>query len=176
MRKIVKILGGIVLGLLIVALLVPVLLYVPFIRDRVVGLAARKASEATGMKIEVGHLRLGFPLRLKVDDVAVIQANADTMITASHAAVSVRLMPLLKKQIDVESIELDSAFYQLGNRDSVMWLRAHLERGVIDGADMNLATNAISLDQADVEGVRVRLRMLEDTTATPSTPQPRHLI
>ncbi len=167
MRKIVKILGGIVLGLLIVALLVPVLLYVPFIQDRVVGLAARKASEATGMKIEVGHLRLGFPLRLKVDDVAVIQANADTMITASHAAVSVRLMPLLKKQIDVESIELDSAFYQLGNRDSVMWLRAHLERGVIDGADMNLATNAISLDQADIEGVRVRLRMLEDTTATP---------
>lgn len=167
MRKIAKIFGWTLLSLLVVVLLVPALLYVPFVQDWAVGLATRKVGEATGMKVEVGRLRLGFPLRLKVDDVTVIQANADTMLTASRAAVTVRLMPLLRKQVDVERIELDTAFYQLGNRDSVLWLRAHLDRGVIDGADMNLTTNAIGLDRADIDGVRVRLRMLEDTTATP---------
>lgn len=168
MRKIGKIILVTVISLVILVLLVPVLLYVPFVQDFAVGIATRKVSESTGMTIGIGRLRLGFPLRVRVEDVSVVQADADTMLTASRASVNVRLLPLLRKQVDVESVELDSAFYQMGNRDSVMWLRARVDRGVIDGAAYNLSTGDIDLSRADIDGVRVRMRMLDDTTATPA--------
>lgn len=153
------------LSLLALIILVPVALYIPFVQDFVVKIASEKVSEATGMKIEVGRLRLGFPLDLNVDDVTVIQANADTMLTARRASVAVELLPLLKGQVTARNIELDTAFYQLGNRDSLMWLRARVDNGHIRGAGMNLKTNAIDLDRADIDGVRVWMRMLNDTTA-----------
>ncbi len=165
MRRIGKIILRILLGLVITVLLLPVLLYIPFVQDAAVKFATRKAGEATGMTIEVGRLRLGFPLRLKVNDVTVIQANADTMLTARRAAVDVKLLPLLRKKVDVERIELDTAFYQMGNRDSLMWLRARLEKGRIAGAGFDLSTSRLSLPDANIEGVDVRMRILEDTTA-----------
>ncbi|MCH5326478.1 MAG: translocation/assembly module TamB domain-containing protein [Duncaniella sp.] len=154
--------------LLIPVLIVPALLYIPFVQDFAVRLATTKINEATGMTINIGKLRLSFPLDLSVDDVTVLQANADTMLTARHAEVSVRLLPLLRSRVDLGQVKLDSAFYQLGNQDSLLWLRANLERGVINGAAMNLATSDISLPQADIEGVRVRLRMLPDSVTAPT--------
>lgn len=175
MRKIGKILGYTLLGLVTLVLLVPVLLYIPFVQDLAVRIATEQVEQSTGMHIEVDRLRLGFPLKLRLHDVTVLQANADTMVTAARATANVRLMPLLHKRIDVESVELDSAFYQLGNADSLMWLRARLEKGVIDGFVFDMATNDITLHRADIDGIGVNLRMLEDTVtkpqpATESTP------
>ncbi len=166
-RKIAKYFLRILLGLIILVLLIPVLLYVPFVQDFAVRIASEKVSESTGMKVEIGRFRLGFPLRLRVDDVTVIQADADTMLTAGGAAVTVKLLPLIKGKVDVTRVELDSAFYQMGNSDSIMWLRAHIERGEIDGADIDLKNNAINLANADFDGVNVRLIMGEDTTSAP---------
>ena len=146
------------------ALLVPALLYVPFIQDFAVSVATKELKKQTGMTIDVGRLRLRFPLRLALDDVSVVQANADTMLTASHASASLKVLPLLKLDLDIESVELDSAFYQLGNADSLMWLRARIDRGVISGADMSLRQNTINLSRAAIDGADVWLRMLPDTS------------
>jgi len=167
-HRIGKIFGWLIASLLILVLLVPVLLYIPFVQDFAVGLATRKVSEATGMQIGVGKLRLGFPLKLSVEDVEVIQADRDTMLTASRASVRVALMPLLRKEIEVRDIELDTAFYQMGNADSLMWLRANVEKGAIDAVDLNFNFDKIDLSRADIDGVKVRLRMLPDTTEVPA--------
>lgn len=147
--------------------MIPVLLYVPFVQDFAVSVATGELKKQTGMDIEVGRLRLKFPLSLTVDDVSVVQANADTMLTASHASASLKLLPLLKLDLDIESVELDSAFYQLGNADSLMWLRARIEHGVISGAGMSLKQNSINFNRAAIDGADVWLRILEDTTETP---------
>ncbi|MDE6418563.1 MAG: AsmA family protein, partial [Duncaniella sp.] len=167
MRKTGKILGWSLVGILILVLLVPVLLYIPFVQDIAVGIATRKVSESTGMQIGVRKLRLTFPLTLSVEGVEVIQANRDTMLTASRARVDVAVLPLLHKEIEVNGIELDSAFYQMGNADSLMWLRAHVHRGRVDGVGLNFDFDKIDLSRADIDGVRVRLRMLPDTMPTP---------
>ncbi|MDE6391451.1 MAG: hypothetical protein K2L26_08570, partial [Duncaniella sp.] len=160
MHRIGKFFGWLVAGLLILVLLVPVLLYIPLVQDFAVGLAARKVSEATGMQISGGKLRLSYPLRLSVEDVEVIQADRDTMLTASRASVRVELMPLLRKEIEVRDIALDTAFYQMGNADSLMWLRANVDKGRIDAVDLGFSFDRIDLSRADIDGVRVRLRML----------------
>ena len=54
-------------GLVLLIIAIPVLLYVPFVQDFAVKIATEQVSKSTGMKIEVGKLRLGFPLKLKVD-------------------------------------------------------------------------------------------------------------
>lgn len=152
----------------ILVLLVPVLLYIPPVQDWAVGFAAEKVNASTGMDVHVGRLRLTFPLRLKVDDVTVIEAAGDTMLTARSASVAVKMLPLLRGHVDVDGLSLDSAFYQLGNADSLMWLRAHIAKGDILATDILLKENTINLDRADISGLRVTLRMLEDTTETPT--------
>ncbi|MCM1522251.1 MAG: translocation/assembly module TamB [Muribaculaceae bacterium] len=139
------------------------MLYIPFVQDFAVRIATREVSKSTGMTLSVGKLRLSFPLRLRVEDVTVVQANADTMLTAGRLMAGVSVMPLLKGDVVVDHVELDSAFYQMGNRDSLMWLRARVDRGVIADASIGLKSNDISLGRADIDGVRVRMRMLEDT-------------
>ncbi|MDE6066109.1 MAG: translocation/assembly module TamB domain-containing protein [Duncaniella sp.] len=166
-RRIGKIFLWIILVPVIIILLVPVLLYIPLVQDWAVGLATRKASEATGMDIHVGRLRLTPPLHLSLNDVSVLTSPADTMLTARSASVAVKILPLLRGHVDVEGLELDSAFYQLGTADSVLWLRAHIARAGISATDIILKDNTVNLDRADISGVRIRLRMLEDTTATP---------
>ena len=122
----------------ILVILIPVLLYIPPIQDWAVGFATDKVHASTGMDVHVGRLRLSFPLRLKVDDVSVIEAAGDTMLTARSAAVAVKVLPLLRGHVDVDGLSLDSAFYQLGNADSLMWLRAHIAKGDISATDILL--------------------------------------
>lgn len=155
-------------GLVLLIIAIPVLLYVPFVQDFAVKIATEQVSKSTGMKIEVGKLRLGFPLKLKVDNAIVVQANGDTMLTSSRLAVDVKLKPLFKGNIEISGAELDSAFYQLGNNDSILWLRANIARADINGSDIQLKEGNIDLSTVDIDGVKVRLRMLNDTTATPT--------
>lgn len=166
-RKIAKYFFRFLLGLFILVLLIPVLLYIPYVQDFAVRVASEKVSESTGLKIGIGRFRLGFPLRLRLDDISVLQNPADTMLTAGSAAVTVKLLPLIHGKVDVTRLEIDDAFYQMGNSDSIMWLRAHVNKGEIDGADIDLKNSEINLSKADIDGVRVRLRMLEDTTSAP---------
>lgn len=155
------------LGLVLLLVAIPVLLYVPFVQDFAVKIATEQVSKSTGMKVEIGKLRLAFPLKLQVDDAKVIQANGDTMLTSSRLALDVKLRPLFSGDIEVSGAELDSAFYQLGNSDSIMWIRANIARADINGSDIKLKEGIIDLSTVDIDGVKVKLRMLEDSTTTP---------
>ncbi len=166
-RKIAKYFFRFLLGLIILVLLIPVFLYIPFVQDKAVKIVTGKISESTGMKVGIGRFRLGFPLKVSLDDVIVIQENADTMLTARSAAASVKILPLIHGVIDITRVELDSAFYQMGNTDSIMWLRADVDRGVIDGAAIDLKGGEIDLRRADIDGANVWMRLLEDTTEAP---------
>lgn len=156
-----------VLGIVILLMLIPVLLYVPFVQDFVVKIATEQVSKSTGMKVEIGKLRLGFPLRLKAENATVVQANGDTMLTSGLIAVDVRLRPLFKGQIEVGGASLEHSFYQMGNPDSLMWLRANIRKIDINDTDIDLKNGNIGLSEADIDGVKVRLRILSDSTATP---------
>ena len=72
------IVGVLLLPVSLVALL-SILLYVPFVQDFAVRQAASYASEAMGMRISIGQIRLSFPLDLKIRDVQAIH-QADTLL------------------------------------------------------------------------------------------------
>ena len=165
-NKILKGVLWVIVGLVALLFIIPVLLYIPFVQDFAVKVASTQVEKATGMKVGIEKLRLGFPLRLSVDNAVVIQENGDTMLTSNKLAVNVKLMPLLKGEIHVEGATLDNAFYQMGNNDSLMWIRANINYANIDNSDINLKGGNIDLSKVELDGANIMLRMLEDTTST----------
>ncbi len=155
--------------LVVIALIViiPALLYIPWVQNEVKTIALDKVNASTGMNIQVGRLSLKFPLRVGVDDVVVLEATGDTMVTARSASLSVSPLALLKLNIDVKSVTLDNGFYQLGTPDSAMWLRAHIDRFDLDETDLQLKSGKIDVGHATVDGARVSLIMLDTITPTP---------
>ncbi len=174
-KLIFKILAWTVVGLVGLVLLIGVLLYVPWVQDFARRIAVSKVEESTGMKIDIGYLRLKFPLRLSAADVEIIQASGDTLLQAGSLDVNVKLMPLLEGKVDVDEAMITSAAFGLGNRDSVMMLRARIDTIAISGAGVDLKKSAIDVARGQVTRPDVYMRLLPDTTeaktdTTASTP------
>lgn len=157
----------ILVGLIVLVLLIPVLLYLPPVQDLAVKIATSQVEKSTGMKVNIGTLRLRWPLKLCVDDAEVIQATGDTMLTARRLDAGVKLWPLFKGKIEIDRVRLDTAFYQLGTSDSLMWLRANLRHFELEASALNMKMDTIDIDRAMADGVNVRLILKPDTTATP---------
>lgn len=155
---------GIIIGL---PLIIAVMLYIPPVQNWAVDFACRQIGKSTGMTIDIGYLRLKFPLNLSVDDVLVIESNGDTMATAGNAEIRVAMLPLLRGDIALEGFSAKSVFYQLGNSDSIMWLRANIDKADIDNGNMNFSRGSIDVGNALVDGGRVTLIMKDSTDVTP---------
>lgn len=143
------------------------MLYIPPVQNWAVDFACRQIGKSTGMTIDIGYLRLKFPLNLSVDDVLVIESSGDTMATADNAELRVAMLPLLRGDIALEGFSAKSVFYQLGNADSTMWLRANIDKADIDNGNMNISRGSIDVGNALVDGGRVTLIMKDTTVVTP---------
>ena len=86
-----------------------ILIYLPPIQNFLVDKAAVYASEATGMNISVGRISLSFPLNLVVTNVDAASLHNDTLLSVRRLQVNVQLLPLLKKQVEVDGISLQGA-------------------------------------------------------------------
>lgn len=155
----------VLLGLIILVVSIPFLLYVPFIQDFARKIAVEQVKKSTGMTIDVTYLRLHFPLNLEVDSLTVVEASGDTMVTAARADVSVKLMPLFHKEIEISSVGLKDAFYRMGTPDSAMYLTARIRQFDADETSIPLDFSNINLSEAVLDGGDVFLA-LKDTVTT----------
>lgn len=166
-KKIAKIVLWTLIGLIVLVVSVPFLLYVPFVQDFARKVAIDKVEQSTGMRIDLSYLRLRFPLNLQLDSLSVVEASGDTLLTAGEARVSVALMPLFQKQIEVDAISLEDASYRLGTPDSVMYLTARINKLVADDADIPLSFSRVGLRNAVLDGADVYLAIKDTTVVTP---------
>lgn len=152
---------GRIVGLLLVAPFVIfvsllTLLYLPPIQNRVVDMAARAASNATGMSIEVGQVRLALPLDLKLRKVVVSDSlRSDTIASLGELRIGVSLWPLLSGQIQVGEILLSQVqastgalIPSVGIEGRVETLR--LEAGHVSLAEEHALVKSLRLSDADV--------------------------
>ena len=116
LNKVFSILLQIIGWLIVDAILLPVLLYIPFIQEFVKDVAVSQVSKDTGWDITVDKILLQFPLDLSVHDVAVIENN-DTIIAAGNLTVGVKIAPLLSGEVVVNEISLDNAKYGMTSAD-----------------------------------------------------------
>ena len=100
-----RVLMWIVLTPIFLLLLFSVLIYVPAVQNFAVDKVAEVLSEEMGMEVTVEDVSLKFPLNLSMGGVLAVQ-NGDTVIDARRLEVSVRALPLLKMQAEVDGIHL----------------------------------------------------------------------
>lgn len=158
----------VLLAVLLFVLIIPALLYVPPIQQWVKNIALEQVRKSTGMDIRIGYLSLRFPLKVRLDDVMIIEASGDTMVTAGSASLRVSPLPLLRLNVDIAGVELEQGSYRLGAPDSTMYLTARVDRFVLDAADLQLKKGVIDLESAQLNGGDVRLQLRPDTTVTPT--------
>lgn len=166
-RKIGKILLWVLISAVILVIAVAAALYIPAVQNFVKDIALREVNKSTGMNISLDRLRLRFPLSVGLDGVTVVEATGDTMVTAASIEADVKLMPLLKGTIDVASASLRDAYYQMGNADSAMWLKARINELDADGIALNLSKGEIDLQKAMLNGAKVSL-LMNDSITTPT--------
>lgn len=118
-----RILFWVLISPLLLVLLVAGLLYLPPIQQWAVGIATQKASEATGMQIGIGRIRLGFPLHLSLQDITAVKVQGDTLADIGSLRVSVSVLPLLRRQMEVPELKLQDASIHYTDSLGLMDLR-----------------------------------------------------
>ena len=167
-RKWLRWVSWIILTPIILFIIVATLLYVPPIQNFLRNQAVSYASEATDMQIEVGRIRLKFPLKLSISDVSVMQ-ETDTILNMDELDVKVQLMPLMKGQVEVDNVTLLNILLNTNGLIDGMQLKGKLGRLYLasHGVDIPEETaivNVVELSDTQVELVLTESTSEEDTT------------
>ena len=170
MKRLFKWVGIVLLTPIALFIIICILLYIPPVQNFLVDKATRYASEATGMQIHIGRLSLSFPLDLVVHETQVIDQQ-DTILDVNKLTVKIQLMPLFKKQVELDGFELKNASVNTAQLMEGMLLKGKLGDCFIEshGVDLTPETaivNTIRLKDADLS------LCLADTTAADTTQTP----
>lgn len=154
-----------VLSLLLIVMAAAGSLYIPGVLDRVLEKFSPSIEESSGLRISAEHIRLSFPLTLKVENLLILDmtAGGDTMVSAGNGRLSVNPPALLGGNLKLNDSELRRVTYKMGGRDS-MYLSARVDRAHLSGS-IRLNFSDISLDHAVIDGGRVHVVIGPDTTS-----------
>lgn len=168
MRIWLKRIGIVCLIPVVLVLLVSVLLYIPPVQNFAVKKAAYYAGKATGMQIGIERIRLSFPLNLTVRGVEVLTTPADTLLTLKSLTVNVRALPLLKKEVLVDAIDLEGVKVNTGTFIEGMEIKGGLGRLYAKADRINLSKEKVTFNTIDLSDTAITL-LLNDTTTKADT-------
>lgn len=141
-------------------LLIPVLLYVPFIQDAVVKVAENIVHKSTGMDVSIGKFRLKFPLDVNLQDISVVEASGDTMVRARNVIADVKMLPLLKLDVQLNRLELLNGYYRMLSADSSLMIKVNAGRlEVDDKSSVNIKSSHLVLNSTKLEDGSLSLYM-----------------
>lgn len=176
MRKALKICGAAVATPIILLLLTAVLLYIPPIQNWAVRKAATIASEQTGMAISVSHVCLAFPLDLSVEGVtvatrdSVTQAVGDTIADIRRTVVDIQLLPLLRGNVEVDELLVQSVTFNTGNLIASATLRGKADELRLESHGVSLGRETVTINNVSLDGADVDIQLVdsvsEDTTTS----------
>lgn len=159
----------VVLSPLLLVLIVSALLYVPAVQDFATREASRMASEATGMAIDVGQVRLGFPLDLSVTDVLATRENGDTVVAVEELRVRIMAKPLFHQQILIDAIELRSVRANTGDMLEGLAINGSLGRLFLKVDRAYLPEGLAVVNEATLDDATVTLTLLPSPDEEPET-------
>ena len=158
LRRTLKTLGWTVAIIILLVISIPVLIYVPPVQDFLVNTAEKIVKDKTGMDIKIGHFRMKFPLDISLQDLSIVEASGDTMVSAREALVDVKLRPLLNLDVDVEKLQLQQAYYRMVSPDTsmIMTIRAGFLE-VDDKSSVEIKRSDINLNKATIRDADIQM-------------------
>lgn len=101
-------------------------LYIPLVQKWMVDLAADAIGEQMGMRIRVERVLLKFPLDLSVGGVTATTMDDDTLLCVGDLTVSAEVLPLLRGEVLVSRIKLDSTSVDTRDMIDALALKGHV--------------------------------------------------
>ncbi len=170
-KRIAKIAGMAVATPIALFLCLAVLLYIPPVQRWAVGLTTQKLSEATGMTIRIGQVRLAFPLSLSMGQMLAARGTApgDTLVSARALRIDVKLWPLLQGRAEVTGLGLYDA--RLSTHDMISDTRIEGNVGELSGqaACVDWGNELVQLNHACLRDANLKV-YLSDTAKKDTTP------
>ena len=149
-------------------LIISILLYIPPIQQFAVDKVTQIASEKSGMDIRVEKVRLRFPVDLAVSGIHATSPADSATASLGRILVSLKPLPLLKKKIEISTLEFKELTLQSGKLiegiaiDGKIGLfraspneilldteTAFLKQLVLDQADIFIRIDSIASDTTD---------------------------
>ncbi|MGL5318399.1 MAG: translocation/assembly module TamB domain-containing protein [Bacteroidales bacterium] len=166
MRNFMKWFIRIILAYIVLILLLSFALYIPFVQNFARGIVQKEASKAMGMDVTVGKLRLYFPLKLQLSDALVVKHPADTMLRVGEVSTSVAILPLLRSEVKVNTVEVRNAVFHYIDSAQTMDISARLRMAKLSGNVIQLKNEEIDLGQTTLSDGSIAIQMLKSVPDT----------
>lgn len=171
-RRLRRLVLSLVLAPILLVLCLMGLLYVPWVQRWAVGYATEQASQALGMQVEIDRLRLGFPLRLRVDGLRLMPAPQDTLLSVGYVRLDISPRALLSRHLSTPLFEAGGVRFAYQDSTQSTEVEARVPELRLAHLDLDLERQEVYLSSLSTQGAYVRYLSV-DTTASDSTPPPK---
>ena len=148
---------GALLGLFLLVLLLPLVLYIPAVQDFVCNQAVEWLNSSSDeLEFRVGSVRIDFPLKLRINDVAMLdKARGDTLVSVGRLTTALDDLPINQPYFVLNDfllqdakVHMDSITESLGINGSLPELKV---KGIeIDPMHSQLRIDALDFDSPDL--------------------------
>ena len=167
-KKTLKWIIAVLLTPVLLFLLLSIIIYLPPVQNWMVRHVASYASEKTGMEITVDHVNLEFPLDLGIDGFRMIQKQ-DTIADVEHLTVDVELLPLLRKRVVIDKLEITNVKMNTSDLIASAQIRGQLERLFLTSKGIDLDRETVDLNGATLDGAHVDIALVDTVIPDTST-------
>ena len=155
----------VLLAPIVLLLLVSLLLYVPPVQSFAVKKAMNYVSESTGIDVSFEHVRLAYPLNLSVRNALVMTVENDTLACLDKLTVEVDLSELLKKNISVKGIHVESLALNTRTLLDGVVVKGNVGKAYLNADSVSIAGERAFLDNIVLSNADIDLFVCDTTAA-----------
>ncbi len=170
---------GIILTPFLLFVILTLLLYFPPIQNWAIRQVTAYASEKTGMNISVESVCLEFPLDLGVEGIRIMQQNdslpqvKDTVADVKKLVADIQLLPLFKKQIEIDKLEFNSVKFNTTNFVHEARVKGFVNSLSLQSHGIDLNTHTLRVNTANIYGADINVQLSD--TVPPDTVKEENL-
>lgn len=94
------------LGIIVLLLILQLAILLPPVQNRLKLIGVEAIENVIDANISIGSFRVEFPKKLKVNNILISKNTSDTLFYLGEFVINIRLLPLLKKTVAVQKIEI----------------------------------------------------------------------
>lgn len=180
-RRILKVILWIFVGVIGLNLLLYILLSIPAVQNKVVDFAVNKLKDQLNTEVSIDEIRLSLwgDISLKAKGIYIEDQAKDTLLYAQDLKVGIQPLRLLNNKLLINYIDLDNFVINVNQKDSVSDFNFQFIIDAFAGdttvqADTTSSSMAIVIKDISIDGGRLNYDVLSDSI-TPGIFNPSHI-
>ena len=175
MKKVKHIINWLLWSLLALHILLLVAIHIPFVQSFIGEQTASVLSEILGTQVSLGRVEIGFPNRIILDQVNIMDQSNEEMLHAGRLTAKIDFLPLIEGRISISSAQIFSANVLLYKTDSLAKPNYQFVLDSLASEDddspsaLNLRINSLIVRHSSMSYDQ------RDVPQTPSKLNPKHL-